>query len=75
MSDSCTLNDAYVGSASFTQMDTPFNLLDNAKEKIFINTDQYEYKTTIGAQLGFRLRLRPITALGVFTTGACPWLS
>jgi hypothetical protein len=48
LSDSCTLNDAYIGSASLSELSNPFRLLYGAAEQIFVNTDEYEYKTTIG---------------------------
>lgn len=53
-SASCTLNNAYVGSASVSTAETPFTALYGAEEQIYINTDLYHYKTTIGAQLGFQ---------------------
>jgi hypothetical protein len=55
LSDSCTLNDAYIGSAQLSELSNPFRLLYGAKEQIYVNTDTYEYKTTIGGQLGFQL--------------------
>lgn len=54
LSDSNTLNGAYIGAASFAEDDSPFTLLYGAKEQIYINTDVFEYKTTMGAQLGFQ---------------------
>lgn len=67
LSDSNTLNDAYIGSAQLSELNNPFRLLYGASEQIFINTDLYEYKSTIGGQLGFQLNTQfQVSLLGQY---------
>ena len=54
ISDTCTLNTNYVGLAAYTNQADPFTLLHGTTQTVFINTDQFYYQTTIGAQLGFQ---------------------
>jgi hypothetical protein len=70
LSDSNTLNFAYIGSDTLAELDTPFDLLYNlagGKEQIYINHDTYEYKSTIGGQLGFQLNTQfEVSLLGQY---------
>jgi hypothetical protein len=43
-----------VGAGSFTAASNPFTLLDNSTQQVYINTDAYNYQTTVGAGLGFQ---------------------
>lgn len=54
LSTSNTLNFAYIGAAIMAADDNPFTALYGAQEQIYINTDYFHYKTTIGGQLGFQ---------------------
>jgi hypothetical protein len=61
---------AYIGQASLSELDTPFDLLYSiagGKEQIFINHDTYEFKSTIGGQLGFQLNTQfEVSLLGQY---------
>ena len=54
VSDSCTLYNVYMGTAAIAEAADPFTLLWGQSQEIYVNHDQYHYKTTIGAQLGFQ---------------------
>ena len=48
-----TLTNSYIGNATIFQTGSPFTALDNAITQFYINADEYHYKTTIRASLGF----------------------
>jgi hypothetical protein len=48
------LTGSYVGSAQIVDTASPFVALDGSTQVIYINTDQANYKTTIGVQLGYQ---------------------
>jgi len=53
-STSNTLTGSYVGAGTYTAGSDPFTLLHGTTQQIFINNDQFNYQTTIGASLGFQ---------------------
>lgn len=54
LSDTCYLYDTYIGKEAFTPMvSSPFSLLNDTSKQLFVNTDEFHYKTTIGGALGF----------------------
>lgn len=53
LSDTNTITPSYIGSDTYMTTSSPFTALYGAVEQIYINTDQFHYKTTIGGSLGF----------------------
>ena len=53
LSDTNTISPSYIGSDTYSVTSTPFTALYGAVEQIYVNTDPYHYKTTIGGSLGF----------------------
>lgn len=58
LSSTCTLNTPYIGAATYTALTDPFTLLHDTTQEVYINTDLYQYQTTIGADLGFQGRVQ-----------------
>jgi hypothetical protein len=54
LSSQTKLTGAYIGAESATQGTDPFTVLHGTTQQVYINTDQFSYKTTIGASLGFQ---------------------
>jgi hypothetical protein len=54
LSDTCTLSDAYIGAATISVTSSPFTGLYNVTDALYITTDEFHYKTTIQASLGFQ---------------------
>jgi hypothetical protein len=53
-SSSNTLTGSYVGAGTYTAGSDPFTLLHDTTQQIYINNDEFNYQTTIGASLGFQ---------------------
>lgn len=53
LSDMQNLTGSYIGQANLTEDPTPFDLLNNSTQTLYVNADEYNFKTTIGASLGF----------------------
>lgn len=54
ISDTNTLTNSYIGNATITQSGSPFTALDDASAVIYVGTDEFHYKTTVRASLGFQ---------------------
>lgn len=53
-SETNTLADSYIGSATKMVTSSPFTALIGSTEQIYVNHDEFFYETTIGGSLGFQ---------------------
>ena len=54
MSSQNTLSGSYIGATSLIAKTDPFTLLHGTTQQLYVNTDEYNYKTTIVANLGYQ---------------------
>lgn len=54
LSDTCTLDYAYIGSQTLFSTASPFTALNGAIEQIYLNPDAFHYRMTVGGSLGFQ---------------------
>jgi len=54
ISDLNTISPSYLGNDTITSTSSPFTALYGAVAQIYVNSDEFHYKTTVGGSLGFQ---------------------
>lgn len=54
LSETCTLDFAYIGDQTLFATSSPFTALKGAIEQIYLNPDEFHYRVTVGGSLGFQ---------------------